>query len=81
MGTWTNADRAERARAALATYISHTGDSPNANDTDTWIKDLACDLRHLADVEGIENVEATFVASVFNYEAEVQEEEAEAEPA
>lgn len=45
--TKTNAERAERAEAALRAYIDHTGDSLRANEIDTWIGDLMCDLRHL----------------------------------
>lgn len=69
--TRNNAGRAMRARAALDAYISHTGDNPGANDTETWVSDLMCDLRHLADAEGFK-----FAPEMghMNYVAEVQEE-------
>lgn len=44
--TKTNAERASRAEAALLAYIDHTNDSRNANEVETWIGDLLCDLRH-----------------------------------
>lgn len=66
----TNTERARRARATLDAYISYTGDNPRANDTKTWVSDLMCDLRHMADAEGFR---ITPDMGLTNYEAEVQE--------
>jgi hypothetical protein len=50
----TNAERAERAEAALLAYIDHTSDSRNANEIEVWIGDLLGDLRHLCKAMEIE---------------------------
>lgn len=52
--TKTNAERAERAEKALIAFIEATGDSLKANEVDTWIGDLLCDLRHFAKFMRIE---------------------------
>ena len=75
-----NSERAERAQSALNQYINHTGDDPNANDQETWLKDMFCDLRHLANQGGLD-IETAFSASVFNYTAELEEEAQEVEEA
>jgi hypothetical protein len=68
----TNSERAERAEAALVAYIEHTGDSLRANDVETWVGDLLCDLRHFADAMGFEfNPDA----GEKNHDAEVREDE------
>lgn len=44
----TNEQRIERARATLQAYIDFTGDRPD----ESHFRDLLCDLRHLAAVDG-----------------------------
>ena len=65
-----NAERAERAEAAIIAYIRHTGDSLKANGIDTWVGDLLCDMRHFADRVGFE---FNGDAGEMNYEAEKNE--------
>lgn len=43
-----NADRADRAQAALSAYIDHTGDTPD----ESHFRDLLNDLMHLAARDG-----------------------------
>lgn len=52
--SWTNEDRANRARDAIAAYIMSAGDDPSSNDEATWLQDLLCDLRHYAHQERID---------------------------
>lgn len=47
-GELFNADRADRAQAALDAYIEYTGDRPD----ESHFRDLLCDLRHLAMRDG-----------------------------
>lgn len=68
--TKTNSERAERAEAALAAYIEHTGDGLRANDLETWIGDLMCDMRHLCAFLGQRFPEN---GGSMNFETEVQE--------
>lgn len=66
----TNADRASRAEAALLAYIG--GGPASANSLETWLGDLLCDLRHLADGVGVEfNPDA----GAMNYQAEIDADE------
>lgn len=48
---FTDADRARRAGAALRAYREHTGDQPCSSDED--LIDILADLRHFADLEGL----------------------------
>lgn len=68
----TNADRAARAETALIAYIDATGDAHYANEFDTWVGDLMCDLRHLCRFRG---VEFDPDAGSMNFEAECKEDE------
>jgi hypothetical protein len=38
---------------ALHAYVESPGDSMGANDFQTWLQDMLCDLRHLAKREGL----------------------------
>ena len=52
-----NAERAERARIAVIAYLTHRGDlnPSHALEHDwTYLADLLCDLRHLADEKGLD---------------------------
>lgn len=65
----TNADRASRAETALLAYI---GGEPDTNSLQTWLGDLLCDLRHLADAVGVRfNPDA----GAMNYQAEIDADE------
>jgi hypothetical protein len=66
-----NADRAEFANWALESYREVTNST--AEDMESAISDLLCDIRHLADSEDL-CFEGMLSSSYTHYEAEIDEE-------
>lgn len=74
----TNADRAEWAKHALATFIARTygGDHPDTmdrGDLETAVGDLIADLLHYTNQKGFDSDEILRSAR-FHFEAELAEE-------
>jgi hypothetical protein len=74
----TNADRAEWAKQALATFTARTygGDHPDAmdrGDLETAVYDLIADLLHFAYRQGFDT-DAVLASAVLHFEAEQREE-------
>ncbi len=63
-----NAQRAARARAAVATFRYETGQG-DADGLDTVLTDLLCDLLHLCDQEGL-SFERVVLLARTHYNAE-----------